>query len=55
MVFFFQKKEPCNDALKRDAIMIVIVSLSNFKIRLSMVLAFVCVLSRDDTLLNSLC
>ena len=36
--FFFPLNGPCNDVWKRDALMFVILSLSNFKIRLSMVL-----------------
>ena len=36
--FFFPLNGPCNDLWKRDALMFVILSLSNFKIRLSMVL-----------------
>ena len=37
-MFFFPLNEPCNDVWKRDVLMFVILSLSNFKIRLSMVL-----------------
>ena len=36
--FFFPANGPCNDVWKRDALMFVIIRLSNFKIRLSMVL-----------------
>ena len=35
---FFPANGPCNDVWKRDALMFVIIRLSNFKIRLSMVL-----------------
>ena len=37
-MFFFPGNGPCNDVWKRDALMFVIIRLSNFKIRLSMVL-----------------
>ena len=37
-MFFFPANGPCNDVWKRDALMFVIIRLSNFKIRLSMVL-----------------